>query len=244
MYSVARVSYPPKQLPKNTLLNTRYIGAFLTEPHACALAISRQIRKMESITGGTLDELRFIAQNTAGGSLKDRYNHVQDWIEDRDWFADSVVIKYEVEESGVLDEGDFVDYEELGESDDSDVEDGISSSTKNRLLRINQPPRCPVPASSKVYIVYSTVGYDPDGRHSSMPPENTYIGAYLSESHAYALAISRQIRELERYTGEKLNQLRSIAHDTAQRSLECRLYDVQSWIEEAGWIDDSSDVIV
>lgn len=97
IYVVHRTSSFPADGFKTALPEERTTdSAYLSEDQAYATAIRRQIAYMERQTGETIVDLRTLV-TIKGGSLKDRFENMREWIESTDWFVDAEVVEYHVE---------------------------------------------------------------------------------------------------------------------------------------------------
>ena len=82
----------------------------------------------------------------------------------------------------------------------------------------------------------------PDRFHSYIEPEERVIGSYVSGKEAYAVAIARQIWDMENLMmGEEQEELREIAHD-ASFGMDERYKNVRRYIEETDWWADSEEI--
>lgn len=101
--------------------------------------------------------------------------------------------------------------------DDDDLDSprsNVSSvSEANELDNIPANPPPPPLTRRKIFTLLRTQGYQPDGFHSYQAPDTKSVGLFTSKRHAYAAAIALTIREMERISGDRLDEFRAIAHD-------------------------------
>ncbi|KAL2620286.1 hypothetical protein R1flu_000491 [Riccia fluitans] len=99
-----------------------------------------QIAYMERVTGDAITELRSIVTEK-GTSVKGRFQKMQKWIEEKDWFADTEVVEYHVQACPLgfekvdtddllegLDEPGYSAEDCTEDSDDEEFEDESSAS--------------------------------------------------------------------------------------------------------------------
>lgn len=117
------------------------------------------------------------------------------------------------------------------------------------LTFLHSPPNTsstpPTSSSSNdtttLYTITRHESYRPNRFHSYIEPTRTVVGSCISGNAAYALAMARQIRAVEKHTCDEAPELRNIAHNTG-RSLEERYNEMRRYLDRTDFFPDSEEI--